>query len=346
MSLTQEQADVRARGIGGSEAAAVCGLSPWRTPVQVWHEKRGVTPAPDLSDNELIIWGELLEEIIGKEAARRQGWTVHRVRETKVAKANPFMVANIDFRIVGKREGLEVKNTSQWMHEKWGEEGSDDVPLYYLMQGVHYLHVMDYDAWNYAVLLGGNQLLQYRVTRDADTEKRLIALEGNFWECVETGRAPPPVKIEDLTRLWKKTVGRIEATPEVVAHVERTREINAIMKPLKIELEDLKLAIGAYMGEAGDLFDPLDPMLLHATYRAHDETRVDVDAVKKRLKPQIVEAIQCAGQATINRINGKKEQTSYDAKIAMLEQLGADAFTDLIIASLFKTSPVRKFLAK
>lgn len=355
MSLTQEQADARARGIGGSEAAAVCGISPWTTPVQLWQVKRGDVPPPDLSDNELVRWGELLEEVIGKEGARRLGFTVHRVRETKIDKEHPHMLANIDFRIVGKRAGLEVKNSSQWTSEKWGEIGTDDVPPYYLMQGVHYMRVLDYDEWYYAVLLGGNELLTYRVERDADIEKRLIMLEGRFWECVETGRAPPPIKIEDLTRLYKKTQGVKVATPEIVDLVARAREIKALVKPLigdGGELDRIKLLVGAYLGEAGDLLDPDDHSLTQATYRANDVTRVDVDKVRKGyLKKQIIEALECERLIdAIGELGGTTREPEVPGhlaqQLATLKQLGPERFADLICASLLRTTSERKFLTK
>lgn len=342
MALSVEQHDARSKGIGGSDAAAACGLSPWKTPVQLYLEKRGEVKPENLDDVEHIAWGKLLEDVIADEWARRNGVKAHRVNDPKISKQHPFMVANIDRRIVGKREGLEVKNASQWTNENWGELGSDDVPIYYITQGVHYMHVLDYDAWNYAVLLGGNQLLHYRVERDAEIEKQVIAQESRFWECVQTAKAPPPTKVEDLTRLWRKTHGRIAGSPEILEDVATYRELKAKVKPLTEQLEVLKLRIGTFMGEAGDLYDPIDTGLLHATYRAHDETRVESDAVKKRLKPQIVEAIQLAME-----IGAKAPHTGSAAHTrAMLEQLGPERFADLIVASMLKTSPVRKFLPK
>lgn len=348
MSLTQEQADARAKGIGGSEAAAVVGISPWTTPVQLYQRKRKEVPPEDLSNNELVLWGELLEEVIGKEAARRLGFVVHRVRETKIDKQFPFMLANIDFRVVGKRAGLEVKNASQWTNEKWGEIGTDDVPLYYLMQGVHYMRVLDYHEWFYGVLLGGNELLTYRVERDQQIETRLCSIEGQFWECVETGKVPPPVKVEDLTRIWKKTQGRVTATPEILELVARAREIKAITKPLigdGGELDKIKLAVGAFMGEAGDLFDPKDPTLLHCTYRANDETRVDVKAVREQLKPKIMEAMAAAAWISSGKVD-PTPPTRNATDLAILEQLGVEKYVDLIVSSMLRTSPVRKFLPK
>jgi putative phage-type endonuclease len=348
MALTAEQHEARSKGIGGSEAAVACGISPWKTPVQLWQEKRGEIPPPNLDDNELVLWGGLLEDVIAKEWARRHEAVVHRVNSTLFSKEHPFMLAHIDRRVVGKREGLEIKNASQWTNEAWGEVGSDDVPLYYLTQGVHYMHVLDYDAWNYGVLLGGNQLMSYRVERDSEIERKVIAQEGRFWECVETGRPPPPIRVDDLVRLYPKTSGRITATPEILAAVMRYREIKALIKPLDNdgkepgELQRLKLMIGSFMGEAGDLFDPVDVTLLHATYRSNDETRVDSKAVREQLKPKLIDLVRCA-----RHVKGQPPPVTQDAlMLAKYEQLGPEKVIDEIVASMLRTSQVRKFLPK
>lgn len=357
MALTQEQADARSKGIGGSEAAVACGISPWKTPVQLWQEKRGEVPPPNLDDNELVLWGGLLEDVIATEWARRHQKTVHRVNETRWSKVNEFMCANIDRRVVGVREGLEIKNASQWTNEAWGEVGSDDVPLYYLTQGIHYMHVLDYDAWNYGVLLGGNQLLSYRVERDSQIEKQVIAQEARFWECVQTGTPPPALRVDDLTRLYPKTSGRITATPEILEAVMRYREIKALIKPLDNdspknpgELQKLKIMIGSFMGAAGDLYDPVDVTLLHATYRANDETRVDSKAVREgELKKQILELIDVAAYVDQVKNTGRRREppvTRDPLAVAKYEQLGAEKCVDAIVASMLKTSQVRKFLPK
>lgn len=347
MALTAEQHEARAKGIGGSEAAVACGISPWKTPVQLWQEKRGEVPPPNLDDNELVLWGGLLEDVIATEWARRKELKVHRVNATQFSEEHPFMLAHIDRRVVGKREGLEIKNASQWTNEAWGEVGSDDVPLYYLTQGVHYMHVMDYDAWNYGVLLGGNQLMSYRVERDSEIERKVIAQEARFWECVQTGSAPPPIRVDDLVRLYPKTSGRITATPEILEAVMRYREIKAQIKPLDNdsaktpgELQQLKLMIGSFMGSAGDLFDPIDVTLLHATYRANDETRVDSKAVREGpLRQKILELC--------GLITGLDLPTSDPLAKAKLDHLGIEKFVQQeIVDAMLRTSQVRKFLPK
>ena len=40
--------ELRKSGIGGSDAAAILGLSPWKTNVDLWEEKVGIKPLLDL----------------------------------------------------------------------------------------------------------------------------------------------------------------------------------------------------------------------------------------------------------------------------------------------------------
>jgi putative phage-type endonuclease len=357
MALTAEQHEARAKGIGGSESAAACGISPWTTPVQLYQIKRGEVPPPNLDDNELVLWGGLLEDVIAQEWARRHKQVVHRVNDTKYSKEHDFMLAHIDRRVVGKREGLEVKNASQWTNEAWGEVGSDDVPLYYLTQGIHYMHVLDYSAWNYAVLLGGNQMLSYRVERDSELEKRVIAQEARFWECVQTARPPPPIRVDDLARLYPKTSGRITASDEILEAVARYREIKAIIKPLDDdskktpgELQRLKLMIGSFMGSADELYDPIDVTLLHATYRSNDETRVDSKAVREGLlRQKCLELLAIANYVERRKIEQSPPPppTSDPLAIAKYEHLGAEKYIEQeIVSAMLRTSQVRKFLPK
>lgn len=54
----------RSRGIGGSEAAAAIGRSPWKTALTLWKEKTGAQAAPDLGGNEAVELGRRMEPAI------------------------------------------------------------------------------------------------------------------------------------------------------------------------------------------------------------------------------------------------------------------------------------------
>jgi hypothetical protein len=62
------------RGIGGSDAAAIAGLNPWRSPVQVWLEYTVRIERPD--ESEAMYWGTTLEPLIAAETERRAEVTI------------------------------------------------------------------------------------------------------------------------------------------------------------------------------------------------------------------------------------------------------------------------------
>lgn len=79
-----EWLDVRKRGIGGSDAAAAVGISPWKSPLELWMEKTGRDgdiPKPDPNDEDSpLFWGSLLEPLVAELYSRRTGNKVRRVR--------------------------------------------------------------------------------------------------------------------------------------------------------------------------------------------------------------------------------------------------------------------------
>jgi predicted phage-related endonuclease len=47
----------RKKGIGGSDAAVVLGISPWKTPIRLWREKRNEVAEDDLIEKQRnTIW--------------------------------------------------------------------------------------------------------------------------------------------------------------------------------------------------------------------------------------------------------------------------------------------------
>ena len=60
----KEWLKARQKGIGGSDAASVLGISPWKTNVQLWEEKTGITEPEDISGKEVVRFGKESEAAI------------------------------------------------------------------------------------------------------------------------------------------------------------------------------------------------------------------------------------------------------------------------------------------
>lgn len=184
---------VRRTGIGGSDAAAAVGLSPYVSPLELWLDKTGRAegmPRPDPDDmTSPAAWGTLLEPIVAASYTKQTGNRVRRVNAVLRHPTIPFMLANIDREVVGVRDVqiLECKTAGEFGARLW----RDGVPEYVQLQVQHQLAVTGKTAAHVAVLLCGQALEVHRIERDDALIARLIELEARFWQFVETD-APPP----------------------------------------------------------------------------------------------------------------------------------------------------------
>lgn len=240
----------RKRGIGGSDAAAAVGLSPYKTPHQLYLEKRGEVEPEDISDKEAVIWGNNLEDVVAQEFARRTGRKVARVNSMLVHPDYPFMLASIDRRVVGERTGLEVKTAGQWAasSEQWGPSGSDEVPPQYLVQAQHYLSVSGYDRWDLAVLIGGQDFRIYTIMRDEALISKLVELEAAFWRDVQNGTPPQFTTTDEVRALFPKSIPKaIEADDDLAGTIQEAQQMKGEIKAATSRLEALKAIICGYM---------------------------------------------------------------------------------------------------
>ena len=176
---------VRQGGIGSSDAAGAVGLSPYKSPLELWLEKTGRKPADDLSQSEAVFWGSTLETIIANVYASRTGNKVRRVNAVLQHPDHSFMLANLD-RAVGSEGVLEVKTAGGHSAKFW----EDGVPEHYQVQVIHQLAVTG-KAWaDVAVLIGGQDFRIYRIERDEAQIADLIARESAFWNQVESDIQP------------------------------------------------------------------------------------------------------------------------------------------------------------
>lgn len=240
----EQTTEIRRSGIGGSDAAAVCGLSRYRTPVEVYLEKIGeIEPEPE---NDAMHFGKVLEAVVADEFALRNKVKLRRVNRTLRHKMHPFIMAHPD-RMLSKDEGLECKTAGRWYkNEDWGPNDSDEVPVEYLLQCQHCMAVTGALGWFLAVLLAGNEYRQYYIPRSEQIINSLIEKEVAFWGRVRTRNAPPPSNPLDASLLHPRdrgasAIASVEASQALLELHNLARESRAIEKREK-ELKTLVMA--------------------------------------------------------------------------------------------------------
>lgn len=212
----------RSKGIGGSDAAVVLGISPFKSRLQLWNEK--VSKKIDQESGDALIFqiGKALEPIIANKYAKKTGRKLE-IRPLKVHPEYPFIIGNIDREIIGDEKGpgiLEIKTKGAWIN--WH---SDDIPPYYMAQVQHYLSIYGYKWAGFAVLdLGTRKVTHTDIERDDKQIAKIIDEEKKFWKLVETRVSPEVDNSKVCGEFLKEYYGQSEdITIDLIENKEATK---------------------------------------------------------------------------------------------------------------------------
>lgn len=194
----EEWLEYRRRGIGGSDAAAVLGISPFATARDLYYDKLKIVPYEDSESNWVAKkMGHLLEDLVAQIFHVKTGYRIYQIKKMFHHPVHTFMLADIDYFIElpnGETAILEIKTTNYNARDHWWSGNEEIVPINYEIQGRHYMCVMNIDHVYYCCLYGNNEneVIIRHIDRDPDYEEELIALEGEFWFEHILNRVPPP----------------------------------------------------------------------------------------------------------------------------------------------------------
>lgn len=240
----------RQTGIGGSDASAILGFNPWKSPFELYIEK--TSDQVQEIDNEAIHWGNVLEDVVAEEFTRRTGKRVRRRNQIFRHKDHDFMIANIDRDVVGERALLECKTTNAFNRDAW--EG-EQIPSAYMCQIQHYMAVLDYEKAYIAVLIGGQKFVWKEIARDDEFIELMIERLKHFWEeHIQKGVAPEidgtPSASEMLNKMYPEDDGstimlKIDEAEMLIEAIESIKAEVKEKQSLQKEYENkLKLMIG------------------------------------------------------------------------------------------------------
>lgn len=212
----------RRKGIGGSDAAAILGLSPWRSALGTAVDKKGLGAATDEDDdNDVLRFGRRMEEPILKWFAedfeREEGMpiVVHRTPYMYASVARPWQIGDIDGLMVTDDGvgGIEVKTHDRYALKAYG---TDAVPDWVEPQVQHYMAVTGL-TWFYVVALIGRKLLWRRVERDKAAIEHIINEEEHFYrKYMLTDALPPPAGLDSDDDIIRALYGLSDSQDEVV----------------------------------------------------------------------------------------------------------------------------------
>lgn len=186
MTTREQWLAERKTGIGASDSAAILGVSPWRSPVEVWADKTGLADTTDAA-SEAAEWGIRLEPVIAQALAERTGRDVSCRPAFQLVRHPmlPWLFCTPDAEDSAGRV-VQIKTCSAYKASEW----RDEPPLQYQVQVQHELEVLDRDEATLVVLIGGQKLRYYDVPRNQPFIAALRSRLEEFWVCVQERRMP------------------------------------------------------------------------------------------------------------------------------------------------------------
>lgn len=233
--------DIRRGSIGGSDAAAVVGLSTWKSAYTLWLEKTGQLVEGDKGDCDAVHFGNVLESVVAKEFCQREGKRVKRCGLYR-SREFPFLTGSFDRLLVGEAAGLEIKTASSFRRKEW-EAG--EIPPPYLLQCQHYMLVSGLSKWYIAALIGGQSYYCWKVERNESDIAALLEAETAFWDKVQRG-IMPVIDGSDSTTDSLRAIyagGKVAPLPlpwEAAGLVSRFEELKELETSIKAEKQELQ----------------------------------------------------------------------------------------------------------
>lgn len=284
----------RERGIGASEAAAVLGVSPWMSPLQLYAHKVGTAPKADLAaENEAVEWGLSLE---GPVLARWERETKRKLvtipkpasvwaRDVLDSQGNAFIMATPDGIAEwpdGELGMIEVKTTGGYSFHSW-EAG--EAPVHYEVQLQQQLFVSGLRHGSFALLVDGRKFFYLDRERD-DTfiHGVLIPKLREFRERIIRRDPPPPTGREGerqaVAALWQNQSPRaIELGADIQQLDDELEVLKEKAKAIEVDVEKRKSQIMLILGdaEAGTL-----PNGVRYTFKTVNRAAYSVEAGSSR----------------------------------------------------------------
>ena len=264
----------RKKGIGGSDVASILGVSPFRTALEVYHDKT----SPELyldEPTEDMQRGVRVEKYILQEYAERNEVQLNTNIPTIVDQECPFMRANIDAKVVGQNVVIEAKSTKAPI-SSW-ESG---IPEYYKAQVAYYAMLTDAEYVEVPVLFSGWKYACFTYWRDVEYEASIKEAVINFWHNHIVKNIPPkPTSPEELMAAYPKLEEKtIEADNNIREKVYLLQEAQAQRKKLEDQEKQLKSQIQGFMGDAG----LLDAGFCKLALKEIKATRFNANAFKEK----------------------------------------------------------------
>ncbi len=298
----------RSEFLGSSDVAAILGISPWKSSFRLYQEKIGafveeVTPAKRKLFSRGHRWEPVVVEMLIDELQDR-GHDVQIIgRNARYQDPEfPFLACELDLELLidGEETNAEMKTVHPFAAKYWGEEYTDEIPIYYAAQGMHGLMIKPRRRrCVFAALIGADDLRVHQIERDEETIAAIRAKEIEFWQRVQDRNPPDPETSDDVKWLYAKDAGTVaEADDEMFRLCSDLHYQKTCAKHCEAAIDTLETRIKAAMGHASTLIYQGQKI---CTWKTQSASRVDLGALRAA-QPEVAKQFTKTTESRVFRL--------------------------------------------
>jgi len=263
----------RTQYIGASDLAAICGISRFSSPYDVWLAK---TANITREDNEAMKLGREIENVVLDVADKHEaiGPIVSRQPSFPVDCGFPLVCHpdGVNARmepVEAKTSGLVGVSPFDW----------SEPPPEYRVQLLAQMYATKADIGHLIALVAGRGIVVFHIERDDVLLEAVLDEASRFWQCV-IERRPPDAKPLDDTILRVRRAHRevVVVTDEAYGLVSRYMDVREERLKLEKEEEQLKKNIMALALDA----DRVRVRDYNVYYKMQQRRSVDVSLLRER----------------------------------------------------------------
>ncbi len=286
--------------VGGSDVAAIFGLSPWVTPLELWRIKKGIDKPAKKPNAGQLMMGHLLEPIAAYWYEKKTGNKVTDDTNLYQHAEHPYALANFDRRFERASDGeqgiLECKSCTYHKADDWSD---DAIPIYYELQLRFYLAVADVDIGAFSTVWGNNpdsDMAMPSVERDRAKEDMIFEkLEEWIWS-LENDRPPtmedvaPKLALESLAKIYgssKKGLPDIEFSGKFEKPLRKIASLQEMVAACNRDIKTYEKEIEAHSVRIAELMKEHEHGVLNTT-----RDRLLIDFVTKTRRTADTKALK------------------------------------------------------
>lgn len=222
----QQFHEVRRKGIGASEVAAVIGCNPFQTAYDLWASKTGRSPR--FTGNKFTKAGHMLESAVAQYFVEETGAVLIEGWEDDVTIFHPkhdyiFCTPDRIYTLDGIKSTLECKTTQKRL---------DEPMLSWQAQLQYQMGIMGTAAGAIAWLGRGVDFDYKQIDASPEIFDAIVNEVGDFWHLYVRSDTPPPAQnSEDIQKLYGMIRGKYEQATE--ADYKAYTELVALKKQIK-----------------------------------------------------------------------------------------------------------------